>query len=179
VRASQNSIQDLDKAVRPVAEREFQMLLAEKRESLIQGRAPSACRRKLLPRAGAPLELQFRFAVGPSLFSRTPCKAGHPRHRGTLFHVTFRQEPGVPAWDPSVETWQVIDAGRVIGRFYLDMHPRPGKYSHAEMMPLLDGIRGKQLPEGVLICNFPRPTADDPGLMEYGDVQTFSTSSDT
>jgi thimet oligopeptidase len=41
------------------------------------------------------------------------------------------------------------------------------------MMPLLDGIRGRQLPEGVLICNFPRPTPDDPGLMEYGDVQTF------
>ena len=41
------------------------------------------------------------------------------------------------------------------------------------MAPVLDGIRGKQLPEGVLICNFPRPTAQDPGLMEYADVQTF------
>jgi len=61
----------------------------------------------------------------------------------------------------------------VIGRFYLDMHPRPGKFSHAEMVPMLDGIRGKQLPEAALLCNFPRPTADDPGLMEYGDVQTF------
>jgi thimet oligopeptidase len=91
----------------------------------------------------------------------------------TLFHVTFRREDGVPAWDPSVETWLVLDGGKIIGRIYLDMHPRPGKYSHAEMMSVLDGIRGKQLPEGVLICNFPRPTADDPGLMEYGDVQTF------
>ena len=53
------------------------------------------------------------------------------------------------------------------------MHPRAGKFSHAEMVPVLDGIRGKQLPEATLICNFPRPTADDPGLMEYGDVQTF------
>src|SRR3984893_6949237 len=91
----------------------------------------------------------------------------------TLFHVTFRQEKGVPAWDPSVETWQVLDAGRVIGRFYLDMHPRAGKFSHAEMMHVLDGVRGKRLPEAALLCNFPQPTAQDPGLMEYGDVQVF------
>ncbi len=39
--------------------------------------------------------------------------------------------------------------------------------------PVLDGIRGKQLPEAILVCNFPNPTADDPGLMEYGDVVTF------
>jgi thimet oligopeptidase len=61
----------------------------------------------------------------------------------------------------------------MVGRFYLDMHPRPGKFSHAEMVPVLDGIRGKQMPEATLICNFPKPTADDPGLMEYGDVTVF------
>jgi thimet oligopeptidase len=53
------------------------------------------------------------------------------------------------------------------------MHPRPGKFSHAEMVPVLDGIRGKQLPEAILVCNFPVPTANDPGLMDYGDVETF------
>src|SRR5690242_18935718 len=41
------------------------------------------------------------------------------------------------------------------------------------MVPVLDGIRGKQLPEAILVCNFPAPTADDPGLMEYADVVTF------
>jgi thimet oligopeptidase len=72
-----------------------------------------------------------------------------------------------------VETWKVFDSDKIIGRIYLDMHPRPGKFSHAEMMPLKDGIRGKQLPEGILLCNFPAPTANDAGLMEYGDVVTF------
>jgi thimet oligopeptidase len=91
----------------------------------------------------------------------------------TLFHIEFRREEGAPAWDPAVETWQVIDGGNVVGRFYMDMHPRTGKYSHAEMVQVKDGVRGKQLPEAALICNFPNPTADDPGLMEYGDVQTF------
>jgi thimet oligopeptidase len=41
------------------------------------------------------------------------------------------------------------------------------------MVPLLDGARGKELPEGILICNFPQPTATDPGLMEYDEVVTF------
>jgi thimet oligopeptidase len=90
-----------------------------------------------------------------------------------LFQVSFQQEPNVPAWDPSVETWIALDHGKAIGRFYLDMHPRPGKFSHAEMVAVLDGIRGKQLPEAVLVCNFPAPTADDPGLMTYDDVTVF------
>jgi len=91
----------------------------------------------------------------------------------TLFHVSFRQELNVPAWDPSVETWDVIENGKAIGRIYLDMHPRPGKYSHDEMAPLLDGVRGRQLPEGTLVCNLPEPTATDLGLMDYSGVVAF------
>jgi thimet oligopeptidase len=166
-------IRDLDKAVRPVAEKEFQMLLAEKRKSDSQattiGLQEKSYYQEQVRRASFNFDSQ---SVRP-YFPYGRVKQGILDTAATLFHVTFRQEPGVPAWDSSVETWQVIDAGRVVGRFYLDMHPRPGKYSHAEMMPLLDGIRGKQLPEGVLICNFPRPTPEDPGLMEYEDVQTF------
>jgi thimet oligopeptidase len=166
-------IRDLDQAVRPVAEQEFQMLLAEKRKSDPQATAigleEKSYYQEQVRRSSFNFDSQ---SVRPYLpYARV--KQGILDTAATLFHVTFRQEPGVPAWESSVETWQVIDAGKVIGRFYLDMHPRPGKYSHAEMMQVLDGIRGKQLPEAVLICNFPRPTPQDPGLMEYGDVQTF------
>jgi thimet oligopeptidase len=41
------------------------------------------------------------------------------------------------------------------------------------MSPILDGIRARQLPEAILVCNLPEPTATDPGLMDYGDVVTF------
>jgi thimet oligopeptidase len=167
-------IRDLDKAVRPIAEKEFQMLLAEKRKSEPQattiGLQEKSYYQEQVRRSSFDFDSQ---SVRPYLpYARV--EQGILDTAATLFHVTFRrEEPAPPAWDPSVETWLVIDSGKVIGRFYLDMHPRPGKYSHAEMMPLLDGIRGKQLPEGALICNFPQPTADDPGLMEIGDVQTF------
>src|SRR5262249_18134465 len=50
---------------------------------------------------------------------------------------------------------------------------REGKFSHAEMVPVLDGIRGRQMPEATLVCNFPAPTVSDPGLMSMDDVETF------
>ena len=59
-----------------------------------------------------------------------------------------------------------------LGRIYLDMHPRDGKYKHAAQFPLKDGVAGVQLPEGVLVCNFPDPAAS-PALMEHDDVVTL------
>jgi thimet oligopeptidase len=166
-------IRDLDQAVRPVAEKEFHMLLAEKRKSDSQATTISLHERSYYQEQVRRSSFNFDSQSVRPYFPYVRVKQGILDTAATLFHVSFRQEPGVPAWDPSVEAWQVIDAGKVIGRFYLDMHPRPGKFSHAEMMPVLDGVRGKQIPEGVLICNFPRPTPLDPGLLEYEDVETF------
>ena len=38
---------------------------------------------------------------------------------------------------------------------------------------VMPGIRGRQLPEGALICNFSGGEAGDPGLMQYSEVVTF------
>ena len=166
-------IRDLDKAVRPVTDREFQMLLAEKRKSDGQATTIGLQEKSYYQEQVRRSSFNFDSQSVRPYFPYARVKQGILDTAATLFRVSFRQEQGVPAWDSSVETWQVIDAGKVVGRFYLDMHPRAGKFPHAEMAPVLDGIRGRQLPEGTLICNFPRPTPDDPGLMEYGDVQTF------
>jgi thimet oligopeptidase len=166
-------IQKVRDASRPIAKREFAVALAEKQKT-----HPGAD--QIWDYEGVYLsELvrrsQYDFdsrQVRPYLpFNEV--RQGVLDTASTLFHVKFQREENVPAWDPSVETWQVFDSGKLIGRFYLDMHPRPGKFSHAEMAPVLDGVRGKQMPEAILVCNFPEPTATDPGLMEYGDVVTF------
>jgi thimet oligopeptidase len=166
-------IQKIDSAARPIAKREYDMLLAEKQKADPSAKGVGDYEVSYL--SELVRRSQFNFdsqAVRPYLpFDEV--RKGILDTASTLFHVTFRQEENLPAWDPSVETWEVVDRGKTIGRFYLDMHPRPGKFSHAEMAPVLDGIRGKQLPEAILVCNFPVPTADDPGLMEYGDVVTF------
>jgi thimet oligopeptidase len=166
-------IHDLDAATAPVAKREFAMLLAEKQKSDPNAKEiwdyEAGYTKEQLRRSKYNFDSQ---SVRPYL-PYDNVKKGIMDAAAQLFQVSFSQEPNVPAWDPSVETWDVMDHGKMIGRFYLDMHPRPGKFSHAEMVPVLDGVRGKQLPEAALVCNFPKPTADDAGLMEYGDVETF------
>lgn len=166
-------IERLDTATRPAAQREYAMLLAEK-QKLHPGAKEvwdyeGGYYQELVRRARYDFDSQ---SVRPYL-PYQEVKRGILDTAARFFHVSFRQEENVATWDPAVETWDVIDNGRAIGRFYLDMHPREGKYSHAQMAPVLDGIRGKQLPEAILICNLPAPTATDPGLNDYGDVETF------
>jgi thimet oligopeptidase len=166
-------IDQVDVALRPTAQREYALLLAEKKKT-----DPNATDlysfesfhlRELVRRSQYNFDSQ---SVRPYL-PYAEVKQGVFNTAAALFHVSFKQEVDAPAWAPGVETWDVIDNGKAIGRMYLDMHPREGKYSHAEMAPILDGIRGKQLPEAALVCNFPAPTAEDPGLMDISDATTF------
>jgi thimet oligopeptidase len=89
-----------------------------------------------------------------------------------LFGLTFKKVDGVPVWDPSVECYEVYDGSKKIGRFYLDMHPRPNKYNHAAEFDVRTGVAGKQLPEAALVCNLPGGIAGDPGLCQIDDVNT-------
>jgi len=100
-----------------------------------------------------------------------------------LFQIKFRQIENPDVWHPSVTAWEVLDGGKVVGRFYLDMHPREGKDKWFSATPVVTGVRGRYLPEAGLICNFPRPEVNaagevtgpnlDPGLMQYSDVVTY------
>jgi thimet oligopeptidase len=90
-----------------------------------------------------------------------------------IFHVSFTQVKDANVWHPSVTVFDVIDGGHKVGRIYLDMHPREGKDKWFSSAPVVPGIRGKQIPEGMLICNFSGGVAGDPGLMQYNEVVTF------
>ncbi len=90
-----------------------------------------------------------------------------------LFGIRFERIADAKVWHPDVETYDVFDGRRRLGRIYLDMHPRENKYKHYAHGTLLHGKRGVSLPESVLMCNFRQPTATDPGLLEYSDVRTF------
>jgi thimet oligopeptidase len=71
------------------------------------------------------------------------------------------------AWHEDVHSYDVLRDGVRLGRIHLDMHPRDGKFSHAACFGLVPGVRGRQLPESVLLCNFAR------GLMTHDEVVTF------
>ena len=89
--------------------------------------------------------------------------------------MTYRQVHGLKLWHKDVTAWDVHESGRHLGRFYLDLHPRPDKYGHAAQFDYRTGIAGRRLPHAVLVCNFPNP-ADSPtgvALMEHSEVETF------
>jgi thimet oligopeptidase len=92
---------------------------------------------------------------------------------GRLFGVSYRRLTDAPVWHPSVEAYEMLENGRAVARFYLDMHPRPDKYNHAAEFPLRAGVAGRQLPEAALVCNLPGGQPGDPGLMTHDDVETF------
>ncbi len=91
----------------------------------------------------------------------------------SIFDLAYARVTDVEVWHPSVQVYDVVRGEQRLGRIYLDMHPREGKYKHAAQFPLKDGVRDVQLPEGVLVCNFPEPTATSLGLMEHDDVVTM------
>ena len=82
---------------------------------------------------------------------------------GRLFGLTYTAVD-VPTWHDDVASYDVSLGDRAVGRIHLDLHPRPNKFNHAAQFTLTDGVTGRQPPEGVLVCNFPR------GLMEHSDV---------
>ena len=90
-----------------------------------------------------------------------------------LFGVTYQKIGDARVWHPDVDVYDVYDGKERLGRIYLDLHPRAGKFSHAAQFALVTGKRGARLPEGVLLCNFPKPGEGQPALMEESDVTTF------
>src|SRR5206468_12669759 len=69
-----------------------------------------------------------------------------------MFGVSFRQVRNTPVWADSVECWEMTEHEKLLGRFYLDMHPRPNKYSHGAHFPIRMGVAGRQIPESALVC---------------------------
>ncbi len=88
----------------------------------------------------------------------------------TLFDVQIRPWD-VDPWHEDVEAYEIWDGDERLGQFYLDMHPREGKYKHAAAFSLQDGLKGGQPPIKALVCNF--PGAEGPGYMEHSQVETF------
>jgi len=100
-------------------------------------------------------------------FDFTRVRAGLLEVTGRLFGVEYLPVTDAAVWDPEVAVYDVVVDGVRRGRIYLDLYPRAGKFKHAAQFDLALGIGGHQLPEGVLVCNFPR------GLMEHSDVVTL------
>lgn len=91
-----------------------------------------------------------------------------------LFGVRFhRVHPG-DLWHPTVEAYDVTRHGKPLGRAYLDLVPREGKYNHAAQFDVRCGIGGLKLPHAALVCNFLDPRLPpEQAHMQYAEVVTF------
>lgn len=170
-------LRDVEEAARATAEREWADL-----EAFVRERDPDSL--PLTLSDARFWEEQFRRSrydfdsqsVRP-YFAYEQVEAGILRIAGQLFGVRFEQDARAAVWDRSVKAFEVFEAeggeGNAIGRIYLDMHPREGKSKWFSECSLVAGVRGMQVPEASLVCNFPEPTDTDAGLMQYSDVVTY------
>jgi thimet oligopeptidase len=95
-----------------------------------------------------------------------------------LFDIRYRPAKDAPTWHPDVEAMEVTDAkGKVLGRFYFDLYPRPGKYKHAAVFGIRDTVKmpdgSRLMPMAAIECNFPKPGGAAPALMSHADAVTF------
>jgi thimet oligopeptidase len=174
----QAMLNDVDAASWSASHKEFEQLLAfaRERDPGVKGisQSDSGYWFEQYRRAKYDFDAQ---SVRP-YFPYDQVQAGILKTAARLFHVEFKPVKNAVVWDPSVDTFDVFDGaeggqGKLLGRIYLDMHPREGKDKWFSSAPVIPGIRGRELPEGMLICNFSGGKAGDPGLMQYSEVVTF------
>jgi len=92
-----------------------------------------------------------------------------------LFGIDFVKMYHHSVWHEDVVVYEVRKKNTVVGKMYLDLYPRPNKYSHAACFGLVSGretTRGYQTPHAALVCNFPPSTSDSPSLLSHDQVTT-------
>ena len=152
---------------------EYEKYLKRKREDEPDAKALNQWDRRYYGELIRKRDYNFDGQQARPYFPFEEVKAGVLGATSQMFGVTYKRIANADVWDPSVDAYEVWEEGRMIGRFYLDLHPRPGKYNHAANFGIRNGVEGIQIPEAALVCNFAGGKAGDPGLMEHGDVVTF------
>ena len=93
-----------------------------------------------------------------------------------LLGLTFTELPkgSFWSWHPEVRCFGVDDteSNKRIGHFYLDLHPRAGKYGHAAIFHLVKH-NVNQGAVDCMLCNLPASTAEKPSLLLHSNVVTF------
>ncbi len=155
------------------AKREYAALLKRKQQDVAGATVVNAWEKSYWSELLRRSDYNFDSQQVRPYFSYANVKQGVLDVTSKLFGVDFKRVKDAPVWHPDVECWEMFENGKLIGRFYLDMHPRENKFKHAAEFVVRTGVLGRQIPEATLVCNLPGGEANEPGLMEHDDVITF------
>jgi thimet oligopeptidase len=172
VKKHREFLQSVDRASEAGAKRELAELLAQKRKDDPTAQRLNAEDLNYYERLTREAKFQYDDRKAREYLPYVTVKDAVLGTAAALFEVEYRPLKNVSTWHPSVEVYEVIDHGKTIGRFYLDMHPRPNKFQHFASGLMRTGVAGRQLPEAILLCNFPDP-ANGPALIESERTRTF------
>jgi thimet oligopeptidase len=164
-------LSQMDKAARPASQLDLTKKLAVWQQSHPGANSYDPWSNSFLTNAVQKATYAYDRQEARKFFAYDNVRNGILKLTEDVFGVTIRPWQ-TTKWDPSVEAYEMLDHGEVIGRFYFDSHPRPGKYNHANMVPLRPGLAGRQIPLGALVMNLPAG-GHATGLMEHADVVTF------
>jgi thimet oligopeptidase len=104
------------------------------------------------------------------------CLSGMFRIYEELLGVEYRKVEDPSVWHEDVLLYKVLEGGSVIGRFYLDLYPRPHKESWFYGVDINPGRQtedGYEIPVCMLLANFPAPTETLPSLISHGELRTL------
>lgn len=94
-----------------------------------------------------------------------------------LYGITFTERTDLPTYDKEARCFEVKDGDRTIGILYMDFHPRASKRSGAWMTEFRGQYRNQKgeniIPIIQVVCNFTKPTADKPSLLNFDESETL------
>ena len=94
-----------------------------------------------------------------------------------LYGLTFKERSDLPTYDSEARAFEVRQDDSTVGILYMDFHPRASKRSGAWMTEFRGQHRDEQgnnvMPIIQVVCNFTRPTAYTPALLNFDESETL------
>jgi len=170
--ATQAFVDQLTEAARPALERDMALLLERLKQIDPEATSIGIWQRYYLPELISRETYDYDSQETRPYFAYDKVRDGLLTLTSKMFGVTYTRLEET-AWHPNVEVYQLWSGEDLLGKFYLDMHPREGKFKHGGLFTIAPGVTGKQLPEAAIVCNFPGGENDQPGFMGHNQVRTF------
>lgn len=93
-----------------------------------------------------------------------------------LYGLNFKLIDAIPTYHPEATAYEVTKEGKHVGVLYMDFHPRESKRGGAWMTAYRkqSNVKGTFVhPVISIVCNFTKPTGNNPALLTFDEVTTF------